>query len=48
MTIYLAVLPKKEIVGKLFIGSGHYWLLLKIIIIIKPFLIKSNGERLIA
>ena len=30
-----------------FKGSGHYWLFLKIIIIIKPFLIISNGERLI-
>ena len=28
-------------------GSGHYWWLLKIIIITKPFLIMSNGERLI-
>ena len=27
-------------------GSGHYWQLLKITIIIKPFLITSNGERL--
>ena len=27
-------------------GSGHYWQLLKIMIIIKPFLITSNGERL--
>ena len=31
----------------LFKGSGHYWWLLKIIIIIKPFLITSKGERLI-
>ena len=28
-------------------GSGHYWLLLKIIIGIKPYLVKSNGELLI-
>ena len=27
-------------------GSGHYWLLLKIIISIKPLLVMSNGERL--
>ena len=30
-----------------FKGSGHYWLLLKLIISIKPFLVTSNGERLI-
>ena len=29
-----------------FKGSGHYWLLLKIFISIKPFLWTSNGERL--
>ena len=28
-------------------GSGHYWKLLKIIISIKPYLVTSNGERLI-
>ena len=28
-------------------GSGHYWRLLKIIISIKPYLVTSNGERLI-
>ena len=30
-----------------FKGSGHYWLLLIIIISIKPILIWSNGERLV-
>ena len=29
-----------------FKGSGHYWYLLKIIISIKPYLVTSNGERL--
>ena len=28
-------------------GSGHYWLLLKIIITIKPEFVTSNGEKLI-
>ena len=28
-------------------GSGHYWYLLKIIIIIKTYLVTSNGELLI-
>ena len=28
-------------------GSGHYWYLLKIVISIKPYLVKSNGERLV-
>ena len=30
-----------------FKGSGNYWYLLKIIISIKPYLVTSNGERLI-
>ena len=28
-------------------GTGHYWWILKIIINIKPYLVPSNGERLI-
>ena len=31
---------------KQFKGSWHYWLLLKIFISIKPYLVTSNGERL--
>ena len=27
-------------------GSGHYWELLKVFISIKPYLVTSNGERL--
>ena len=32
----------------LFKVIGHYWLLLKIIMSIKPYLVMSNGELLIA
>ena len=28
-------------------GSGHFWQLLKIIIGTKPYLVMSNGERLV-
>ena len=38
-------IPLKQLLIFLFKGSGHYWELLKKVIIIKPFLIMSYGEK---
>ena len=46
-TIFIKGKTKYYLRNIYFKGSGHYWWLLKIIIIIKPFLTTSNGERLI-